>query len=136
MGMLKDNGVGALTFGSEVLRGKVAYPMAPTWALYSGDESRCNDDIPVLLRRSVFCKAFLAEARIFRVYHSWVLSMLLSQVPLPPSLCQHDWSCQLMFKRHGTSLSMTPMSHPHTFQMQLRQFGVYRQSSSSNVSQQ
>ena len=47
----------------------------------SGDDHEiCEDNIPVLIRRSTFCDAFVAEARTFRIYTSWLLSMYLSQV--------------------------------------------------------
>ena len=96
MGMLTDNKIGALVFGAEVAGGKVAFPSSPTWMLYSGDEARCNDDVPVLIRKQVFCDSYLAEARVFRTYHSWVLSMLLGQVRgrgRPPPLTARHHPC-------------------------------------------
>ena len=80
MGMVNKNGIGALSFGVSVGRNKVAYPTSPTWMLYTGNEDKCHDDIPVLIRREVFCSSYFAEARIFRTYHSWTLAMMLSQV--------------------------------------------------------
>lgn len=66
--------------------------------LYTGEEARCNDDVPILVRRDVICGCYFAEARVFRAYHSWVLSMLLTQVNLsPPSplvSCIHEENCQ------------------------------------------
>ncbi len=32
----------------------------------------CTDTVPVLLRRSTFCRAFAADAKDFRSYNSWV----------------------------------------------------------------
>ena len=32
----------------------------------------CTDTVPVLLRRSTFCRAFAADAKDFRAYNSWV----------------------------------------------------------------
>jgi hypothetical protein len=84
MGILKQNGIGALTFGVEVMKNKTSYPSSPTWMLYTGEEDRCNDDVPILVRKEVFCGSYFAEARVFRTYHSWVLSLLLGQVLLPP----------------------------------------------------
>lgn len=46
---------------------------------------RCTEDVPVLLRRTTFCGAFAADARDFRVYSSWVLSLMLSQVGAAPT---------------------------------------------------
>ena len=80
MALLRKNGIGAFAFGVEHKDKKVSYPGSPTWMLYSPDQSRCNEDIPVVLRKQVFCEGYFAEARIFREYHSWTLSMLLSQV--------------------------------------------------------
>lgn len=80
MGMLTENRIGGLTFGAEVLSGRVAFPTGPTWILHSGDDSLCNDDVPILIRSHVFCETFKAEARVFRTYHSWILSLLLHQV--------------------------------------------------------
>ena len=36
----------------------------------------CTDTVPVLLRRSTFCRAFAADAKDFRAYNSWVRSSL------------------------------------------------------------
>lgn len=80
MAMVSKNGIGALSFGVEIGGGKVSYPTSPTWMLYTGEEARCNDDIPILIRREVFCRSYYAEARVFRMYHSWTLTMLLGQV--------------------------------------------------------
>ncbi len=75
-----DNGVGALTFGVELAGGRVTWPSGPTWLLYSGDDSHCMESVPVLLRKGTFCSAFAAQARVFRTYHSWVLSLMLRRV--------------------------------------------------------
>lgn len=80
VGMALDNGVGALTFGVDVGGGRVSWPSGPTWLLYGGDDSHCAESVPVLLRRGTFCDAFLAQARVFRTYHSWVLSLMLRRV--------------------------------------------------------
>ena len=79
MGMVNGNGIGALSFGVELRNKRVSYPTSPTWMLYTGEEQYCVDDVPVLIRRDVFCQAYFAEARIFRTYHSWLLSLLLKQ---------------------------------------------------------
>jgi hypothetical protein len=55
-----------MTFGSVTPNGKASYPSSPTWMTYAGDDSRCMDDVPVLIRPELFCQAFLAEARVFR----------------------------------------------------------------------
>ena len=34
----------------------------------------------MLLQRGTFCEAYVAQARVFRTYSSWVLTMLLSKV--------------------------------------------------------
>ncbi len=39
--------------------------------------------VPLLLRRGTFCDAYVAQARVFRTYSSWVLAMLLSKVRAP-----------------------------------------------------
>ena len=57
---------GAMAFGSLVPTGKVSYPTSPTWMSYNGDDSKCMDNVPLLLRPELFCDAFLAEARVFR----------------------------------------------------------------------
>ena len=81
MGVLNNNGIGALTFGAKIpSNGKLSFPTGPTWMLYAGDDSRCNQNVPVLIRKDVFCETYLAEARVFRTYYSWILSMLLGQV--------------------------------------------------------
>jgi hypothetical protein len=57
--------------------------------LYEGEvepwkmSDRCTDNVPVLMRRSTFCTSFAADARDFRQYNSWVLSLMLSQVASP-----------------------------------------------------
>ena len=67
----------------------------------SGDDHElCEDSIPVLIRRRTFCDAFVAEARTFRTYTSWLLSMYLSQV-IPSST--HGASCKLL-RLHLASL--------------------------------
>lgn len=40
--------------------------------------------VPMLLRRGTFCDAYVAQARVFRTYSSWVLAMLLSKVRARP----------------------------------------------------
>lgn len=80
---LADNGIGALSFGIKLPDGRLAYPTAPTWIAYGGDDSHCYDNIPVLIRRSTFCDVFVAEARLFLRYSSWLLALLLSQVGIP-----------------------------------------------------
>ena len=62
--------------------GQVSYPTGPTWLLYDGDDAHCAESIPLLLARSTFCDAFVAHARVFRTYQSWVLTMMLRQVPV------------------------------------------------------
>ena len=44
----------------------------------------CTEDVPVLMRRRNFCSSFAADARDFRTYNSWVLSLMLNQVPPVP----------------------------------------------------
>ena len=44
----------------------------------------CTEDVPVLMRRRNFCSSFAADARDFRTYNSWVLSLMLNQVPPAP----------------------------------------------------
>ena len=56
----------ALTFGTLLPTGKHSYPTSPSWMVYSGDEQRCLENTPVLIRQEDFCRAFLAEARVFR----------------------------------------------------------------------
>ena len=52
IGALLRNGIGALTFGTKLPDGKLAYATGPTWMLYSGDElEACEDSVPVLIRR-------------------------------------------------------------------------------------
>lgn len=46
----------------------------------------CTEDVPVLMRRRNFCSSFAADARDFRTYNSWVLSLMLNQVPPVPDL--------------------------------------------------
>ena len=58
--------VGALTFGAQLPTGKVSYPTSPSWMIYAGDDSKCLDNIPILILPEVFCSSFLAEARVFR----------------------------------------------------------------------
>ena len=55
-----------MTFGSIIPNGKISYPTSPTWMSYAGDDSKCMDDVPVLIKPQLFCQAFLAEARVFR----------------------------------------------------------------------
>ena len=55
-----------MTFGAEIPSGRFSFPTSPTWMTYAGDDSKCMDNIPVLIRPETFCKAFLAEARVFR----------------------------------------------------------------------
>ncbi|KAK9805857.1 hypothetical protein WJX73_008965 [Symbiochloris irregularis] len=73
------NNVGALTFGAQLPSGKHSFPTSPTWMMYGGDDVHCVENAPVLIDRLGFCKAFLAEARVFRHYTTWVLAMLLHQ---------------------------------------------------------
>jgi hypothetical protein len=80
MGATLDNGVGALTFGVEVPGGKRSWPSGPTWLLYGADDSHCLESVPLLLRKGTFCDNFMAQARVFRTYHSWVLAIMLRQV--------------------------------------------------------
>ena len=75
-----DNGVGALSFGVELPGGQLAFPTGPTWELYSGDDAKCMESVPLLMRRGTFCDTFFAHARVFRTYQSWVLIMMLRQV--------------------------------------------------------
>ncbi|CAL8462880.1 g2414 [Coccomyxa elongata] len=82
VGTALDNGVGALTFGVDVGGGRMSWPSGPTWLLYGGDDSHCAESVPILLRRGTFCDVFLAEARVFRTYHSWVLSLMLRRAGL------------------------------------------------------
>ncbi|KAK9907269.1 hypothetical protein WJX75_000339 [Coccomyxa subellipsoidea] len=82
VGAAMDNGVGALTFGVELSGGRVTWPSGPTWLLYGGDDSHCMESVPVLLRKGTFCSSFVAQARVFRTYHSWVLSMMLRRAGL------------------------------------------------------
>ena len=52
MGAMLGNGIGALTFGTKLPSGKLAYATGPTWMLYSGDDlEACEDNVPVLIRR-------------------------------------------------------------------------------------
>eukprot|EP00884_Botryococcus_braunii_P014758 jgi/Botrbrau1/23283/Bobra.0102s0026.1 len=76
------NGVGALTFGVELPVGKHSYPSAPTWMLYTGDDTNCIENIPLLMRKDLFCNVYLAEARTFRTYYSWVMVKMLRQAGL------------------------------------------------------
>ncbi len=46
----------------------------------------CTEDVPVLMRRRHVCSSFAADARDFRSYNSWVLSLMLAQVRRPA-----DW---------------------------------------------
>ena len=75
-----DNGVGALSFGVELAGGQLSFPSGPTWHLYSGDDAKCLESVPLLLWRGTFCDSFFAHARVFRTYQSWVLIMMLRQV--------------------------------------------------------
>jgi len=90
VGTALDTGVGARPFGGDVGGGRVSWPSGPTWLLYSGDDSHCMESVPLLLRLGTFCDAFVAQARVFRTYHSWVLSMMLRQV------CSHALCSALM----------------------------------------
>lgn len=75
-----QTGIGAWTFGVKLPNDKLAYANAPTWMLYGGDDAHCLTDIPILIRRDTFCKTFLAEARVFPRYSSWLVTMMLGQV--------------------------------------------------------
>ena len=44
-----------------------------------GDDLHCNTNVPVVVRKSTFCDTYMAEARVFRTYASWILSMMLNQ---------------------------------------------------------
>ena len=81
-GQLLQNGIGALTFGVELQNNLTAYPRAPTWMLYAGRDDFCLENVPVVISRDNFCRAFVADARIFPVYSSWLLSLLLTRVTL------------------------------------------------------
>ena len=59
---------------------QVSYPTGPTWLLYGGDDSHCAESVPLVLTRGTFCEAYLAHARVFRTYQSWVLALMLRQV--------------------------------------------------------
>jgi len=65
-GLQRGGKFGAMTFGSITPDGKVSWPSSPTWMTYAGDNLKCMDDVPVLIRPELFCQAFLAEARVFR----------------------------------------------------------------------
>ncbi|CAL8463815.1 g3349 [Coccomyxa elongata] len=99
IGELRKDSIGALTFGAEIPPYKdgalptapklrYAFPTAPTWQVYEGEvepwlmSDYCTDTVPVLLRRSTFCRAFAADAKDFRAYNSWVLSLMLGQAGL------------------------------------------------------
>ena len=47
----------------------------------------CTDTVPVLLRRSTFCRAFAADAKDFRSYNSWVRALIT------PSTCTSAPGC-------------------------------------------
>ncbi|CAL5218412.1 g88 [Coccomyxa viridis] len=90
VGQLTGSPVGGLTFGAHVpeikKRGeRVSYPSGPTWQIYEGKidpwvmSDNCTDNVPVLIKRATFCSAFAADARDFRQYNSWVLSLMLEQ---------------------------------------------------------
>ena len=83
MSLLRGNGIGAYAFGVEHEGKYVSFPGSPTWMLYTSSGSECNEDIPIVVRKQIFCQSYFAEARIFRQYHSWTLSMLLAQVGTP-----------------------------------------------------
>lgn len=68
-----------MAFGSMVPTGKVSYPTSPTWMSYNGDDSKCMDNVPLLLRPELFCQAFLAEARVFRYAFAALRSEALSR---------------------------------------------------------
>ena len=74
------NGIGAMTFGVQLPHGRLSFPTAPTWMLYTGNDTRCLHNIPILIERQCFCRVFPAEARVFPTYTSWLLSMMLAQV--------------------------------------------------------
>jgi len=67
-------------------------PTLPAAQLYEGEvepwlmSDYCTEDVPVLMRRRHFCSSFAADARDFRSYNSWVLSLMLAQVRRPA-----DW---------------------------------------------
>jgi hypothetical protein len=67
---------------------QVSFPTGPTWLLYDGDDAHCAESVPLLLARATFCDAFVAHARVFRTYQSWVLTMMLRQVRAG-SVCAH-----------------------------------------------
>ena len=75
-----EDGIGALTFGVQLPDCTLSFPTAPGWILYTGNATNCLEDMPVVIRRDTFCRAFVAEARMFPRYTSWLLSLLLGQV--------------------------------------------------------
>lgn len=52
----------------------------------------------MLLQRGTFCEAYVAQARVFRTYSSWVLTMLLSKVRMIGRSSQSPNICNL---QHG-----------------------------------
>ena len=46
----------------------------------------CTDTVPVLLRRSTFCRAFAADAKDFRSYNSWVRANISNGSQMPEVL--------------------------------------------------
>jgi hypothetical protein len=55
-----------MTFGAQLPNGKHSYPTSPSWVMYGGDDTQCVENVPLLIRREIFCQAFLAESRVFR----------------------------------------------------------------------
>lgn len=77
--------MGAMTFGSVLPNGKLAFPTSPTWMTYAGDDSQCMDNVPVLISQNTFCQVFTAEARVFR--YNLVLIPANKQMSLWDSNC-------------------------------------------------
>lgn len=65
--------LGALVFGAKIGDNKVSYPSSPTWIIYHGAEPLCVENVPLLVQKHVFCSSFLAEARDFPVFQTWLL---------------------------------------------------------------
>lgn len=61
------------------MQAQVAFPSAPSWALYSGDNVNCMSDVPVLIPATTFCSTFLGEAHVVHNYSTWSLAMLLEK---------------------------------------------------------
>jgi hypothetical protein len=62
----------------------------------------CTDTVPVLLRRSTFCRAFAADAKDFRSYNSWVRAKIktgleMSEVLRDSSLSIGSLTCLQFF---------------------------------------